>query len=952
MSISNGVDANATNFNASFVSKTANDTKAGTLTLSDVTDSSSKDTGALVLEGGLGVEKNVNVGGQATVVGDLLTQGALTAALDSQFDASVNIDVDLTVGNDITATGAITGSNLSGTNTGDVVLAPVGSSPNANGASLTGQTLNLQPADATNPGVVSTGAQSIAGTKTFTGDVVVAGDLTVNGTTTTLNTATLDVEDTNITVNNGGNDVSAEGAGLTVERTGTNGSLIYQDSLASKFKAGAAASESEIITASTTQTMTGVKTFDTAPVIKEIATPSTPATGYQKIYPKADGKFYHLDDGGIETELGSGGGGGGGIQFLSGDDFDFEATVGNWVAYADAAGASPVDGTGGSPTVTMTRTTSSPLHDTGSGLLTKDAANRQGEGVSVAFTLPTGYQNRRGSVIFPYAIASGTYTSAAVKIFVYDVTNSRLLQTFNNEILTTSGVMQMAVDFENGSSHRLILHIAGTDANAYTLKFDDVQITPQSVVFGMAGDNWKSFTPIITATTTNPTFGTNTTRGWWRRVGDSMEISVQIDQTSAGTAGSGDYYIGMPIGYTIDNTKFDTARNVDAKSVGSAIIWNGTDRFIGAVCADTISRFIVPGLYDGGENAWGSGFFPPNVTNFYASFLAKVPISGWDSNITMSNSSGYWISSISANAGRVTGSAPTILGQYRSYLRNASANTFTETNGSPAASISFSNGIAIYQGNQYDTADTNNNPTKYEVFVGKNKQVKFSFWGATGRTGAVDISPHDQNASTRNVGYVTHYNETTGIATVTANRANATSNWTHSPGVNGNGAFTGSPVYFDIFVSENALGVGMEVPRSEIFVGTGNGYGSTNTKIRRYSTEIIKTGTAITYADSSTNGASFTINENGIYSIAMTDGFTSLSYLGASINSSELTTNITSITQADRLFASRISETSEIVNASVTFIARVGDIIRPHTNGVTQTGDTALSTFRIIKISD
>lgn len=57
--------------------------------------------------------------------------------------------------------------NTSSTNTGDITLAAVGSSPSANGASLSGQVLTLQPASATQPGVVTTGTQTLAGTKTF-----------------------------------------------------------------------------------------------------------------------------------------------------------------------------------------------------------------------------------------------------------------------------------------------------------------------------------------------------------------------------------------------------------------------------------------------------------------------------------------------------------------------------------------------------------------------------------------------------------------------------------------------------------------------------------------------------------------------------------------------------------------------------------------------------------------
>ena len=87
----------------------------------------------------------------------------------------VDLSTAQTVAGDKTFTGSISALNLSGTNTGNVALAPVGSAPNLNGATLTGQLLALQPANATNPGVVSTGTQTIAGNKTFSNNVTVSG---------------------------------------------------------------------------------------------------------------------------------------------------------------------------------------------------------------------------------------------------------------------------------------------------------------------------------------------------------------------------------------------------------------------------------------------------------------------------------------------------------------------------------------------------------------------------------------------------------------------------------------------------------------------------------------------------------------------------------------------------------------------------------------------------------
>ena len=59
---------------------------------------------------------------------------------------------------------------------------------------------------------------------TISGDLTVNGNFTVNGTTTTLNTATLDVEDKNITLNYGSGDTSstANGAGITIQDAVSN----------------------------------------------------------------------------------------------------------------------------------------------------------------------------------------------------------------------------------------------------------------------------------------------------------------------------------------------------------------------------------------------------------------------------------------------------------------------------------------------------------------------------------------------------------------------------------------------------------------------------------------------------------------------------------------------------------------------------------------------------------
>lgn len=83
------------------------------------------------------------------------------------------------------------------------------------------------------------------------GNATFAGDLTVLGTTTTINSTVTEIEDAAIVLNSGGNDATADGSGLIIERTTTNGTIVYDQSLSSKFKCGNVGSESEIVTAAT-----------------------------------------------------------------------------------------------------------------------------------------------------------------------------------------------------------------------------------------------------------------------------------------------------------------------------------------------------------------------------------------------------------------------------------------------------------------------------------------------------------------------------------------------------------------------------------------------------------------------------------------------------------------------------------------------------------------------------
>ncbi len=98
--------------------------------------------------------------------GKFITNGANTLTIPSATDTLVGKATTDTLTNKsmsgasntftLIPVGAIgNGSVLSGSNTGDLTAASFGSTPNANGFSLSGQAFNLEPADATHPGALS-----------------------------------------------------------------------------------------------------------------------------------------------------------------------------------------------------------------------------------------------------------------------------------------------------------------------------------------------------------------------------------------------------------------------------------------------------------------------------------------------------------------------------------------------------------------------------------------------------------------------------------------------------------------------------------------------------------------------------------------------------------------------------------------------------------------------------
>lgn len=143
---------------------------------------------------------------------------------------------------------------------------------------------------------------------------------------------------------------------------------------------------------------------------------------------------------------------------------------------------------------------------------------------------------------------------------------------------------------------------------------------------------------------------------------------------------------------------------------------------------------------------------------------------------------------------------------------------------------------------------------------------------------------------------------------------------------------------------------------SMVRLNTANGYGSTNTKIRRFTNVVTNTGTDITYNEAAspgssvTEGAKFTINTSGIYSISYSDNLAvANSQVGISLNTSQPTIAIASINITDVLACSQCYAVNAQAGAYWIGYLPSGSLIRAHTDG-SATGAT-LALFTITKVA-
>jgi hypothetical protein len=471
----------------------------------------------------------------------------------------------------------------------------------------------------------------------------------------------------------------------------------------------------------TTRGGTGTDIDTSGLILKELATPSTPTSGFGKVYFKADGFLYQLNDNGTETKVGAGSGGGGTNYVLNPD---FESTTGNWSVYNDTAtflntdvdtgtetititahgllnddkviftstgtlpaGLStattyfvinkttdtfqvsatlggtavdmtdggtgthtmrplqPINATGGTGNITLTRTTSSPLANTASGLITKDSATRAGEGISTDLGLAVGDYNINREdlahilqVEFSYSIASGSFVPGSdsalgdLSVHIVDITSGERIpltpfKLAGAVIGTKYKYMGVFQTHSANRSYRLAIHESNASGSAYTLLIDSVSVGPQVKELGAPVTDWVPYTPTITTssgTITNYVLTSN-----YRRVGDSLEVTGRLLFT--GSAGTWNVpYVTLPPGLAIDSSKVNSTTS-DGGLLGiSSALDSGSQVFNGNNCYYSDTLRVRVGVF-GGTVPFSFGI------NDEITWTFIVPITGWSSSLVMSS---------------------------------------------------------------------------------------------------------------------------------------------------------------------------------------------------------------------------------------------------------------------------------------------------------------------------
>lgn len=303
----------------------------------------------------------------------------------------------------------------------------------------------------------------------------------------------------------------------------------------------------------------------------------------------------------------------------------------------------PTFGSGASGNLSISTTSSSPISGTYSLLYASSAATTAGNMLATqAYSIDAADQAKVLTGKFYYNVPvnptngnfSGT-SSNSFGIACWDVTNSSWLPVVGNFAMTqNSGTGIATVTMQTNvttASVRFVLYNANASAGAITLELDRFYLGPQTAPIGPIVTDWQAFTP------TGSWSSNSTYTGFWRRIGDNLQVEWKI--TLSGAPNAANLTLNLPSGFTIDATKIDTSTQY-SKNLGAGEGFQSPNAYLLQALYGSTTSISVAYVNNGttATEALVSNTLPVTWASGNTIIVsAQMPIAGWSSNVQMSN---------------------------------------------------------------------------------------------------------------------------------------------------------------------------------------------------------------------------------------------------------------------------------------------------------------------------
>lgn len=521
---------------------------------------------------------------------------------------------------DATITPGASGIVINQSSHDPVTLTAVGSTPSANGASLSGQALTLQPADATHPGLITSGVQTIGGAKTLSSLLTLSAGLTISASgLTVVGTTTLD---TGLTgpLKAASGVVSASAINLTSEVTGilpvANGGTGANALTANNVILGNGTSAVQFVapgSSGNVLTSNGTTWTSAAP-----STTSGTAVTTTSNYTVAAG---------VSTVFGSTGSGSITVTLpAAASNVNRTITIEKLTTDANTVTVA----TAGGDSINSNGITSFLISSTDSSV----SVTAQGSGLWIITNT---------QLITQVVTKTTTYTASTLDNLILADTTSA---AFTVTLPAASANKGKTLKIQKSSSDLNYVTIAragsdtinGATSTLLNVQYEEVELVSDGtsnwyITCRRTPQQWTSYTPTWTSTGTAPSVGNGTITGMYRKEGDSLHVRIALTSGTTTAYGTGNYKFSIPNAgtWTIDTAKMTSITGFGGV-VGSASAAVASNSFSGtAIYIDTQSIGGVSTIA-ANANPWGGGN-PSNATastaNQTFNFDVVVPITNW-----------------------------------------------------------------------------------------------------------------------------------------------------------------------------------------------------------------------------------------------------------------------------------------------------------------------------------